>query len=292
MGKVLSEITPLSEKDCLYIVERHKSEFTFPVHQHKEFELNYIENGAGVRRVVGDSVEEIGDFELTLIAGEELEHTWQQGSCTSPDIREITIQFSSDLFDSVMFSKNQFVSIKDMLRKAGHGLTFSLKAIMSVYPTLDSLATEPDRFTQLLSCLRILNELSKDSDARILASTSLAQSETGAQSLRIQKVKKYIDEHYAEDLSLEHLSGMVGMAPTAFSRFFHQKTGRTLIDYILDVRLGAAARLLLDSNSSISEICYSCGFNNLSNFNRLFKARRDYTPRDFRTLYKKNRVTV
>ena len=292
MSKVLNEITPLSEKDCLYIVERHKSEFTFPVHQHKEFELNYIENGAGVRRVVGDSVEEIGPFELTLISGSQLEHTWQQGSCTSPDIREITIQFSSDLFDSVMFSKNQFLSIKEMLNRAEMGLTFSMRAIMSVYPILNSLSSIVDRFEQLLSCLKILNELSKDQDARVLASTSFARAESDLKSRRILKVKKFIDEHYAEELSLETLSGMAGMTPTAFSRFFRQKTGRTLIDYIVDVRLGAAARLLVDTNSTISEICYSCGFNNLSNFNRLFKAKRDTTPRDFRTLYKKNRVMV
>jgi len=292
MSNVLNEITPLSEKDCLYIVERHKSEFTFPVHQHKEFELNYIENGAGVRRVVGDSVEEIGDFELTLITGEQLEHTWEQGRCTSPDIREITIQFSSDLFDAVMFGKNQFLSIQHMLQKAEHGLTFSLKAIMSVYPTLDTLSSETDRFAQLLSCLKILNELSKDPDSRVLASSSFAHADRDNESRRVQKIKKFVDEHYADDLSLELLAGMVGMTPTAFSRFFRQKTGRTLIDYIVDVRLGAAARLLVDTTSNVSEICYACGFNNLSNFNRLFKAKRGSTPRDFRTLYKKSRVMV
>ena len=69
MGKVFTEITRLSDKDCFYIVERHKTEFTYPLHRHKEFELNFIEKGKGVRRIVGDSVEEIGDYELVLIGG-------------------------------------------------------------------------------------------------------------------------------------------------------------------------------------------------------------------------------
>lgn len=69
MNAVLREITPITEKDCLYIVERHKSEFLYPLHSHMEFELNFIENGAGVKRVIGDSVEEIGEYELTLVAG-------------------------------------------------------------------------------------------------------------------------------------------------------------------------------------------------------------------------------
>ncbi len=80
MSDVLAEITPLSERDCFHIVERHKTEFTYPLHQHKEYELNFIEHAPGVRRIVGDSVEEIGEYELVLIGGENLEHVWEQGS--------------------------------------------------------------------------------------------------------------------------------------------------------------------------------------------------------------------
>ena len=87
MSTIFREITPLSEKDCFYIVERHKSEFLYPLHSHRDFELNFIENGQGVRRVVGDSVETIGPYELTLVAGIDLEHGWQQGTCTENDIR-------------------------------------------------------------------------------------------------------------------------------------------------------------------------------------------------------------
>ena len=94
------------------------------------------------------------------------------------------------------------------------------------------------------------------------------------------------------DIRLEDLSALVGMAPSAFSRFFHQRTGRTVVDYLIDIRLGNAARMLVDTTQNISEICYSCGFNNLSNFNRVFKAKRGYTPRDFRTLFKKTKVFV
>ena len=93
-------------------------------------------------------------------------------------------------------------------------------------------------------------------------------------------------------MRLEDLASLVGMAPSAFSRFFKQHTNRTLVDFIIDTRLGNAARMLVDTTSSISEICYACGFNNLSNFNRMFKTRRGYTPRDFRTLFTKNRVFV
>lgn len=292
MAKVFTEITRLSEKDCFYIVERHKTEFTYPLHQHKEFELNFIENGKGVRRIVGDSVEEIGDFELVLLGGEDLEHVWEQGKCNSKDIREITIQFSGDIFGDDLMSKNQFASIKRMLRKAGHGLSFSLSSIMKVYSTLDTIAAEKEKFVQLLKVLYILYELSISDDVKVLASSSFAHSSRSQESNRVQKVKQYIHDHYADQLRLDNLADLVGMSPVAFSRFFRQRTGRTLSEYIVEIRLGYAARMLVDSAKNISEICYECGFNNLSNFNRTFKAKRHYTPRDFREMFKKNKVIV
>lgn len=292
MGKVLTEITPLSEKDCFHIVERHKTEFTYPLHQHKEYELNFIEHGSGVRRIVGDSVEEIGDYDLVLIGAEDLEHVWEQGRCNSKDIREITIQFSTDLFNGELLSKNQFASIKRMLRRADHGLSFPLASIMKVYSTLDTLAAEQERFVQFLKFLYILYELSVSDEARVLASSSFAHTSRSTESRRVQKVKQYINDHYAEPLTLTGLADLVGMSPVAFSRFFRMRTGRTLSDYIVDIRLGYAARMLVDSTKNISEVCYECGFNNLSNFNRTFKAKRGYTPRDFRAMYKKNKVIV
>ncbi len=292
MSKVFTEITRLSEKDCFYIVERHKTEFTYPLHQHKEFELNFIERGKGVRRIVGDSVEEIGDYELVLIGGEDLEHVWEQGRCKSKDIREITIQFSGDIFGEGLLSKNQFASIRRMLKRADHGLAFSLPSIMKVYSTLDTIADESERFVQFLKFMYILYELSVSDEARILASSSFAHTERSTESRRVQKVKQYINDHYAETLKLADMADLVGMSPVAFSRFFRQRTGRTLSDYIVDIRLGFAARMLVDSSKNISEICYECGFNNLSNFNRTFKAKRNYTPRDFRAMFKKNKVIV
>jgi len=292
MSKVLRETPPITDKDCFYIVERHKSEFLYPIHSHEEFELNFVEHGRGVHRVVGDSVEEIGDYDLVLVTGDGLEHAWHQGNCTEPDVREITIQFSSTLLDEQLLGRTQFASIRSMFSKARLGVAFSMTGIMRVYGYLDSLATMTDGFEQFLTMLKILYELSQDQNARTLASTAFADVKTSRESRRVSKIKDYISVHYAEELRLEDLSAMVGMAPSAFSRFFKQHTTRTLSDYIIDVRLGNAARLLVDTSTSISEICYACGFNNLSNFNRIFKARRGYTPRDFRTLFTKNRVYV
>ena len=291
MSEILAEITGLAQKDCFYIVERHKNEFTSPIHRHSDFELNFVQGGAGVQRVIGDSIETIDNFDLVLIAGENLEHAWEQGTCQSPDIREITIQFSASLLDEQLLSKNQFSSIRKMLSDAKHGIAFPMEAIMKVYNILDTIANQQDGFAQFLSMLMALNELSRH-NYKVLASSSFASASEDNGSTRIKLIKDYIDSHYAEDISLVEVAGMVGMSPSAFSRFFKLHTNRTLTSYITDVRLGHAARELIDTAHNISQIGYNCGFNNLSNFNRVFKARRGTTPKLFRQIYKKNKVVI
>ena len=266
---IITEISPLSEKDCLFIVERYKTEFTYPLHNHKEYELNFVENGAGVRRIVGDSVEEIGDYDLVLLCGDNLEHVWEQGNCQSKQIREITIQFSPDLFSNNFIDKKQFTSIRKMLDRAQKGLSFPLHAVMKVYSTIDSLLKGEPGFYQFVKFLTILYELSICDDARTLSSSSFARSKTASDSRRVQKVEEYINLHYTEEIRLSQLAELTDMTPVSFSRFFKLRTGKSLSDYIIDIRLGHATRQLVDSTKTVAEICYECGFNNLSNFNRI-----------------------
>lgn len=289
---IIREIPPLSERDFFYIADRHKSEFTYPIHYHTEYELNFVENAAGVRRVVGDSAEVIGNFDLVLITGKDLEHVWEQHECTSHDIREITIQFSPNIFSKNFEVKTQLASIRRMLERAKCGLCFPQQAIMKVYNLLDKLTSEEQGFYAVLDFLSILYELSLYDDARVLASSSFAKIENFSDSRRIQKVQKYISEHYREDIRLNQLSDMVGMTPVSFSRFFRLRTGKTLSDYIIDIRLGFATRLLVDSSRTVAEICYDCGFNNLSNFNRMFKRKKNCSPKEFRDSYRKKKVVI
>ena len=288
---ILREITPLSDKDCFYIVDRHKTEFTYPMHCHAEYELNFVEHGTGLRRIVGDSVETVGDYDLVLIATTDLEHVWEQGDCKSDDIREITIQFGPHFFDSLV-NTNQFDRVKVMLDKARNGLCFPVQAIMKIYFLLDTLP-EAKGFYAVTQFLTLLYELSFFTDeARELSSSSFAKVNLQANSRRVQKVQQYISEHYQDEIHLNTLADMVSMTPAAFSRFFKQRTGRKLSDYVIDIRLGHASRLLIDTTMSVAEICYECGFNNLSNFNRIFKRKKNCSPTEFRETYFKKKVII
>ena len=291
--RVLREITPLGDNDFMYVADRRKKEFDFPIHQHEIFELNFVAGASGCRRVVGDSSEVIGDLDLVLITSPDLEHVWEQHECKSDDIHEVTVQFFLD-FDSPTspFCKNPFKSIDQMLTKAKRGLAFPNEAIMMVYHRIVRLSSIEEGFLAVQELFSILYELSKFDNARELASSAFAKVEVESDSKRILKVKNYIDEHYKDEMSLEHLADLVGMTPTAFSRYFKQRTGKNLSEYIVDIRLGHAARRLVDTTDSVSEICWTTGFNTLSNFNRLFRKRKGCNPTEFREKYHKTKVVI
>lgn len=289
---IIHEITPLMGKDVLYIADRHKKEFTYPIHNHSVYELNFVENAKGVRRIVGDSQEVIGDYDLCLITSPDLEHVWEQNECHSDDIREITVQFDFSMSDETLFGRNPYASITRMMQEAKRGLSFPLQAIMKVYGMLDTLSSVKDGFYAVQQFLTILYELSRCENARTLASSSYAKVTVEDDSRRILKVKNFISKNYMDELRLPELASLAGMSSSAFSRFFKLHTGRNVSEYIIDLRLGYAARMLVDTAKSISEIGFDCGFNNLSNFNRIFKKKKGCSPSEFRESYHKTRIIV
>ncbi len=291
MSKIISEITPLSEKDCFYLIDRYKDRFTYPVHRHEEYELNFVANCNSARRIVGDSVEILSDYDLVLV-GNGIEHGWEQHECKNDKIREITIQFSRNLFGEVFLAKTQLAPIRKMLDQSANGIAFSLPSIMRVYSRLDRLTATESGFYRVIELMSILYELANERDYRTLSSTSFSSIKPTGDSRRVQKVQEYIERHYKEAIRLSDLAEIARMTPTAFSRFFKLRTGRSISDYLIDIRLGHATRALVDSTTSIAEICYECGFNNISNFNRIFKKKKGSSPKLFRDLYQHHKTVV
>ena len=204
--RVLRELPPLLENDFMYVADRRKKEFTYPIHKHEVFELNYVENGEGVLRIVGDSSETIGNRELVLITSPDLEHVWSQGTCHSEEIREITIQFFFDFnSSSSLFSRTPMLPIKHLFEKARKGVAFTLEAIEEVYPLLNALSTRKDKFYSVIDFLTILYKLSLADGTRELATSSFAKVDVDSDSRRILKVKDYISKHFTKEIRLADL---------------------------------------------------------------------------------------
>lgn len=298
MPKVFNEVTPLTEQDSFYMFDHLKENYDYPLHKHPELELTFMENCTGVHRVVGDSIEVCRQFDLALI-GSNLEHAWEQQPgqtlidvANGHKVREYVVQFPPDLLGEQFLSKSQMTSLRQLLDNSKRGIAFDLPVIMRIYNKLEELSTEEPGFPRVLKLMEILYQLSTEKEYHLLATPAFAAVKTAPDSRRINKVEDYINDHFKEEIRLTTLANLAGMTPTAFSRFFKIRTGRTLSDYIIDVRLGFAARQLVDTTTSVIEICYQSGFNNVSNFNRIFKKRKGRSPSDFRNAYHRNRIIV
>ena len=291
---LFKEVSPLSEKDCFILIERQKSNFNFPIHIHPECELNYIENAKGAQRIVGDSVEDIDDEELVLITNPKLEHAWVDHNNKSTNIHEITIQFHANLFTEVFLNKNQMISIQQLFEHAKHGVVFTHETIAKVRPLLKTLTCENDSFYSLSKLLIVLHELSLDKEMRELATTTFSSNSRSAagDDKTLTVITDYINQHFSEVIRLSDVAEMAHMSEASFCRFIKQHTSKSFIDFLTDIRIGAASRALVDSSASIAEIGYDCGFNNLSNFNRIFKKKKGVTPHEFRDNYRKNKTII
>lgn len=291
-AEIFHEITPLSAEDCFIIINRKKQHFNYPVHVHPEYEINYIENGQGSQRIVGDSFEEIDDLELCMIGNEKLEHGWMDYNCKSDEIYEITIQFHNKLFIDSLLSKNQFLSISKLFEDSKKGISFSRETIIEVKDKIKELVTKENGFLSVIDLILILYTLSNDKSYRTLSNSTFQNDTDTSESRRIQKTIRYLQQHYKEELRLEDVASHIGMSEASFSRFIKKRTGKNFINYLTDLRLGYASRNLANTNMSIAEICFECGFNNISNFNRLFKKRKKTTPKEFRENYSKIRKLI
>lgn len=289
-NNIFYELSPIKDGDFLYIADRYKDHFDFPLHVHDTLELNFIENGAGAQRIVGDNVGHIGELELVLIAAPGLAHGWLQGDCQSKSIHELTLQFHLDTDSNPMFQVKAFHSIRKMMDDAKRGIAFDTQTIMRCYPLLMTLKDYTGYFS-VSKFFDLLYHLSLG-EWRTLASNSFSSNDDASDSQRIRIVKNYVDRHYAEEIRLADVAAMVGMVPGAFSRYFVQHTGRLLSEYMVEARLGHATRDLVDTAMSVSEIGYACGYNTLSNFNRLFKKYKGCTPSEFREKYRHTRVVI
>lgn len=287
----MREITPLTQSDCFTIFSRVKSEFDFPLHYHEEFELNFIQNAKGARRVIGDHIEEIDELELVL-AGSNLQHAWFTHNCKSREIREITIQFHKDLFDEKFLRRNQLSFIRTMLEKSLRGILFSRETAQALAPRIIEL-NQKHGFDSVLELMSILHDLSISRNMRILSDSSFNNNEQYTyNSRRVEKTIEYMNQNFDKPVTLTEVARLANMSDAAFSRFFKQRTGNTFIDSLTDIRLGHASRMLIDTTQSIAEVAYNCGFNNISNFNRIFKKKKGCTPKDFRESFSGTRIFI
>ena len=179
-----------------------------------------------------------------------------------------------------------------MFEKAKHGVSFPIDTILKVKPLLVSVAHERIGFYSVMNLYSLLYELSQCEDMKILASSSYTKTEISAYSRRIQKAVNYIESNYSNEIKILEVANLVNMSSGAFGRLFKLQTGKSFTDFLTDFRIGCTINLLTNTNLTIQEICDSCGFNTISNYNRIFHNKKMCTPTEFRKIYRKNKTII
>ncbi|BAX79326.1 helix-turn-helix domain-containing protein [Labilibaculum antarcticum] len=281
-SQIHREITPLQGSDCFLIFDRERNAFTFPIHFHPEFEITYIQNAKGGKRIIGDHIGEIREKELVIV-GPNLYHGWDNYKNTGKELlHEITIQFPKELFDENILKRNMLKPIRELLNDASRGVLFSDETIKMVEPKLLALSQKRG-FDSYLEFQSLLYDLAISRDQQTLTNMSFQRQSDFHNSERIERIYKYVQENYHKKLKLEDAAKLTNMTVISFSRLIKQRTGKSFVDFVIEIRLGMATQLLIETDKSIAEVCFDCGFNNISNFNRIFKKRQDCTPSEFRT---------
>lgn len=284
-NEIITEIAPIKNKFDYYAIARNKTEFDYPVHRHDAYELNFLFGCRGARRIVGDSIEELGDFDLVLI-GPGIEHGWEMHKCTSKKIKEFTIQFGPGFYVPDYLRGNGFGHIARLLEQSANGVAFGIETVLRTFYLFEAITNDDASFDRMFNNHKLMDILGRAKDFRPLASSTFSHKYTSNDSRRITKVQTYINEHITQKIRLIDLANIAGMTESSFSRFFKLHTGFSVSEYIMDMRLGEASRRLVYTKMSVSEICYECGFNNVSHFSRCFRERKKCTPTDFRAMYK------
>lgn len=255
-------------------------EFDTPWHYHPEYELNMILGATGIR-CMGDSIAEFRDFELMLV-GPNLPHYWKENPVIhSPLAQAYVIHFSEEFLGKGFFEIPEGKRIKTLLTRSRQGLRFPSDT-NGAYSVGIKKLFEMSEFDKILGLLGILNQLAKAEDAQQLSSIGFVNSFAENPSARINTVIEYSMTNFRKSIELETIAQLIHMSKPSFCRFFKRSTGKTYFDFLKELRIGYACKLLQESNLSVTQIAYECGYENISNFNRQFKELIATTPYTYR----------
>jgi len=255
-------------------------EFDTAWHHHPEYELIFISGSMGTR-FMGDSIQQFNETELVLV-GPSLPHCWKEDlGNKNPNAKAYVIHFSADFLGKDFFDIPEGRQVKHLLEQSRLGLRFppeieqlAVWKIMQIFETTD--------FDRIMNLLGLLNLLAKSESFEQISSPGFINAFIENQSERINKVFEYTLENFTKPVDLDTIAGLVHMSKTAFCRFFRKSTGKTYFDFLKEIRLGHACKLLQESDLSIHQISFHCGYESMSNFNKQFKELFATTPFKYR----------
>lgn len=256
--------------------------FTTEFHFHVECQMTYIVKSAG-HKVVGDCVENFEPGEVTLL-GSHIPHVWYNHSAEreiSP-ARSVALFFHPEKLTALLSGFFNVKKLKQVLELAGQGMKFYGRTKDKLEVILLKMADKSPGPGKLILLLEIIELLCTTGEYTLLAGAGYVNTYTSRDNARMDKVFKYVFDHYSSTVSLDDVAALIHMNKQAFCRYFKGHTQKTFVDFVNEVRITHACKLIAAGQQSIGEIAYQCGFNSLTNFNRCFKRNKGMAPRDYK----------
>ncbi len=252
------------------------------IHSHKNFELNLITAGSG-RRIVGNHISSYSAGDLVLL-GPNISHCWEVFAAetdTEPEPECVVTHFYENIISSDFFNIPELEEVVQLLKQSKSGILFKGPKTAKVAATLNYMVDLKglERYIQLL---KVFSMLLKIDDREYLALPSAMPNSYAKDREQIDKIYEYVFQNVQEGINLTDAAQLVYMEPSSFCRYFKKKTNQTFMEYVKNVRIGIASKLLAETDKPVTHICYECGYNNLANFNYYFKVIMNKTPSEYR----------
>lgn len=280
MKATLEKINPNIDSSFSIKKYSHKKHVNSPVwHFHPEFEIVYLPLKSKGKRHIGDHISYFDDGDLIFL-GPDLPH-FGFSERKEAEHFEIVVQMKEDFLGPLFMEKPEMQAIKRLFEKARLGLSFHGPIKEEIGLRLKNMI-KMTAFEKTIELLSILQKLAQSEDYKILNATSFGLEVNSLERDRIEAIYNYVQDHFKEPISLDDIANQINMTVPAFCRFFKKLTGLTFTKFVNEFRIAYARKVLTEESKSIADVCFECGFNNFSHFNKTFKEITGESPSNYR----------
>lgn len=293
MKPFYQKLTPLPTQSVIFYDEE-KPHFTVSWHFHQEIEILFVLKSTGTC-YIGDGIHRFTDGEISII-GENVPHWWKSDSkffesTNNSGVRALIIQFKKEIFDDNFINLHEMSGIRMLIEKSQRGIQFygTSRKILGKQVQKIFRMKGIKRITELII---LLDMMANTDEYGYHSSLGYSKIINSYDFFRFKIIQEYIIKNFTQPIKLKDIADKANICPTAFCRYFKQRTGRTFISFLNEIRVGNACKLMVEENLPVSIACIESGFNNLAHFNKIFRRIFNLSPTEYLRAYSLNQKTL